>query len=217
MSSATKDWVHVDPNLHDRFILRQRIRPVGNRYELSVAGEADEPVGAPFCLVDQKIFKLKEDIRFNRDDSGDTELMRIEARQRFDPAARYDVVASDGANIGQIQKDFGASLVRSTYRVFDPGGDEIAVATESNRVVAALRRMKLALDVIPIVGFVADLLPIPYHFVFERDGRRLGSHRRRLWMIRDEYLVDMSNDADRTVDRRLVLALAVGMDALQSR
>jgi hypothetical protein len=35
--------------------------------------------------------------------------------------------------------------------------------------------------------------------------------------VRDRYRLDVSGDADRVVDRRVVLALAVGMDALQAR
>jgi hypothetical protein len=35
--------------------------------------------------------------------------------------------------------------------------------------------------------------------------------------FRDTYTIDMTADRDRTVDRRLVLAVAVGMDALQAR
>jgi hypothetical protein len=45
----------------------------------------------------------------------------------------------------------------------------------------------------------------------------LGSHRRHIGKLRDVYTIDMSGDPDRTVDRRLILAIAVGMDALQAR
>jgi hypothetical protein len=45
----------------------------------------------------------------------------------------------------------------------------------------------------------------------------LGSHRRHIGKLRDVYTIDMSGDPDRSVDRRLVLAIAVGMDALQAR
>jgi uncharacterized protein YxjI len=70
---------------------------------------------------------------------------------------------------------------------------------------------------IPYVGNVADWLPIPYHFVFVRDDRVLATNTRRAWKIRDTYTIDLSGDSERTLDRRLVLATAVGMDALQAR
>ena len=76
-----------------------------------------------------------------------------------------------------------------------------------------------AVGFIPYVGDYADWLPIPYHFDFVRDGDVLGSHERRtgLFKFRDVYDIDMSGDPQRTLDRRLVLANAVGMDALQAR
>jgi hypothetical protein len=45
----------------------------------------------------------------------------------------------------------------------------------------------------------------------------IGSHRRHLWKFMDIYTIDMGGDPERAVDRRLILAIAVGMDALQAR
>jgi uncharacterized protein YxjI len=204
----------VDPNEHDRFILRQRFRPVVNEYEFSLPrGNGEEP-GPPFCFVRQRRFTFKEDIRFYGDDSSSVELMRIKARQRFDPRARYDVTASDGGKIGEIQKVFGASLLRSTYRLYDATGAEVATAGEQSLPVALLRR---AVGFVPYLENVADWLPIPYNFTFERNGAVLGTHRRHIGKLRDVYTIDMSGDPERSVDRRLILAIAVGMDALQAR
>ncbi len=204
----------VDPNEYDRFILRQRFRFVVNEYEFSLPGPDGEKPGQTFCFVRQRPFKFKEDIRFYRDESRTIELMRIKARQRFDPRARYDITAADGSKIGEIQKVFGASLLRSTYRLYDASGNEVATATEKNLIVALFRRL---VGFIPYVENVANWLPIPYHFVFERNGTELGSHRRHLWKLMDVYTIDLSGDLERSIDRRLILATAVGMDALQAR
>src|SRR3954471_1856690 len=119
----------VDPNTHDRFVLRQRIRPVINQYEIWLAGEDGEPA-EPVFFVEQARFKFKEDIRFYADDTKQVVLMRLKARQRFDPRARYDVADERGGKIGEIQKVFGESLLRSTYRLYDASGAEVAVARE---------------------------------------------------------------------------------------
>jgi uncharacterized protein YxjI len=203
----------IDPNAYDRFVLRQRIRLVINQYEFSLPVDGDKP-GEPFCFVEQKRFKFKEDIRFYTDDTKEHELMRIKARQRFDPRARYDVTAADGTKIGEIQKVFGKSLIRSTYQLFDASGAEVAVARERNMFVALFRRF---VGLVPYVGDFADWLPIAYHFDFIRGEEKLGSHNRQLWKLRDVYTIDMSGDPQRTIDRRLILANAVGMDALQAR
>jgi uncharacterized protein YxjI len=201
--------VAIDPNQHDRFVLRQRFAMVINRYEFSLADDGDQP----FCFVEQARFKFKEDIRFYTDDSKSTELLRIKARQRFDPRATYDVTGADGHKLGEIQKVFGRSLFRSTYAINSPNGT--VTAQEQNPVVALFRRL---VGFIPYVGDFADWLPIPYHFEFrDAEGDLLGHHRRRIGTMRDVYDIDMSPDSGRAVDRRLVLAIAVGMDALQAR
>jgi uncharacterized protein YxjI len=199
--------VAVDPNQHDQFVLRQRIKLVINQYEFSLAD--GEP---PFCFVEQARFKFKEDIRFYADDSKAVELLRIKARQRFDPRATYDITGPDGTKIGEIQKVFGASLLRSTFAIRD-SSSEIR-AREKSLAVALFRRL---IGFVPYIGGYADWLPIPYHFTFERDGKEVGVHRRRIGKFRDVYDIDFTADPERTVDRRMVLAAAVGMDALQAR
>jgi uncharacterized protein YxjI len=198
----------IDPNQHDRFVLRQRIRPIVNQYEFSLAENGDQP----FCFVQQARFKFKEDIRFYTDESKSVELMRIKARQRFDPRATYDITGADGTKIGEIRKVFGASLIRSTYEISSPTAT--VTAQEQNLLVALFRRL---VGFIPYVGDFADWLPIPYHFDFLRDGQVVGTHKRRIGKFRDIYDIDISADPERALDSRLVLAAAVGMDALQAR
>ena len=203
----------VEPNEHDRFILRQRIRPVVNQYEFFLP-DGDGSLGAPITFVEQARFKFKEDIRFYTDESKQHELMRIKARQRFDPRARYDVTTPEGQKIGEIQKVFGKSLLRSTYTLFDAQGNEVATATEKSLAIALFRRL---IDFVPYIGDFGNWLPIPYHFDFKRGDTVLGTHSRQAWKFRDTYTIDMSGDPQRTLDRRLILAIAVGMDALQAR
>ena len=207
-------FAQVDPNQHDRFILRQKFRFVVNEYEFSLPAPGSETPGQPFCFVRQKPYKFKEDIRFYTDSNQSVELMRIKARQRFDPRAKYDVVAADGTRIGYIQKVFGKSLLRSSYELYGADGNEVAFVTEKSLAVALLRRL---VGFIPYIENVANWLPIPYDFVFLRGDTVLGSHRRQLWKLMDVYTIEMDNDPERTIDRRLLLAIAVGMDALQAR
>jgi len=203
----------IDPNDHHVFLLRQRFTLAINRYEFFLPGPDGEP-GEALCFVEQKRFKFKEDIRFYTDATKTQELMRIKARQAFDPRATYDVTDDIGGTIGAIQKVFGASLLRSTYRIIGPDGTELAITTEKSLPIAIVRRV---VGFIPYVENVANWLPIPYHFVFKRGEEIIGDNTRQMWKLRDNYRIDMSADSARTVDRRLVLAISVGMDALQAR
>ena len=109
---------------------------------------------------------------------------------------------------------FGKSLLRSTYTLFDASGTEVATVREKNLFTALFRRL---VGLVPYVGDYADWLPIPYDFEFRAGEQVIGTHRRRRWKWRDIYDMDLSADTQRVLDRRLVLATAVGLDALQAR
>lgn len=186
----------------DVFVIEQLIRPMVNLYKVSADGQ-------PVAFVRQKRMAIKEDIRFFADESETEEVFRLKARSLFEMAGAYDVTAGD-ERIGAIQKVFAASLLRSTWRILDGEGGELAAAFEKSVPVALLRR---AIDFVPY----GDFIPIPFHFTIAGvDGDVIGELRRD-YAIRDRYTLDLSRDTTRTIDRRLAIALAVGLDALQSR
>jgi hypothetical protein len=200
----------VDPGLRDRFFIQQRVRPMVNQYEVSTLAEDGKSPLEQVCFVEQKRMKLKEDLRAFTDESKTTEVFRIKARQVFDPRARYDVTDPADQPLGQLQKVFGRSLLRSTWRLHDAEGNELGWARERSMFVALFRRLA---GFIPYVG---DFIPVPYHFDYFVGEERIGGLERILG-VRDRYRLDVSGDAERKLDRRVVLALAVGMDALQAR
>ncbi len=198
----------IEPNEHDAFVVKQKFSLVVNEYDIEL------PDGGQVAFVRQKPFAFKEELRFSPGRGVDQTLLTMKARSRFDPTATYDVNGPDGASVGIVRKAFGASLLRSTWVLESPEGTEIATARERKVWVALFRRM---VGFVPYVGAVADFLPIPYDFVFFQDEQELGHFRRRRGSLRDSYDLDLSHDVKRTLDRRLVLAVAVGLDALQAR
>ena len=193
----------------DRFLVKQLIRPLVNLYEVFALAPGSDQPGEQVAFVRQKRAALREDIRAFRDATEQEEVFRIKARSVVDIAGRYDVTDPAGSRLGTLEKVFGKSLLRSTWRVLDPEGAEVLTAAESSIAVAIGRRVK---DLLPL----GELLPLPYHFSFDRDGRRVGELR-RVSGLRDRYTLDVSGDVERSVDRRLAIALAVALDALQAR
>jgi uncharacterized protein YxjI len=105
---------------------------------------------------------------------------------------------------------FKQSLLRSTWTVRDGNEDELMIARERSLFGAIARR---AIDFVPDIG---GLIPIPYNFDFLADGSVVGGMDRK-FQLRDRYIVDVGGDHDKRVDRRLVIALAIGLDSLQNR
>jgi hypothetical protein len=193
----------TDPFAHDRFLVEQLIRPIANLYLVTPLAAGDSPAGGPVAFVRQKKLAIKEDIRVFADETESVELFRIKARRVLELGGRYDVTTPDGARIGVLEKVFGKSLLRSTWRLLDADEQEVATAQERSLVLAVARR-------------VIDQLPIPYNFDIAVDGRRVGGMTRK-FQLRDRYVLDLTDDPDRRIDRRVAVALAIGLDTLQNR
>jgi uncharacterized protein YxjI len=194
----------------DRYLVDQVIRPIANLYRITPLAAGETPVGPPVAYVRQKKLAIKEDIRFYADEQETEELFQIKARNILDlGGSRYDVYAGQ-KQIGALEHQFRASLVRSTWRVRDASNQEIAVARERSLVLAVVRRI---IDFVPDYG---ALIPIPYNFDVLIEGKTVGSLNRKL-KLRDNYVLDLSGDTARRLDRRLAIALAIGLDTLQNR
>jgi len=206
---------------HERaFIIDQPFNLFVNRYHVCLPGDANFAPGERVAFCRQKPFALKEDLRVFTDDSMTQEIFRIKARRVIDIGGRYDVVDADGAPLGALERRARESLLRTTWAILDVEGQPLAVVRERSAGVAAVRRAQNVLEFVPIigglVGLVMDLLPIPYHFdLTSVDGRAIGNHTRKLgW--RDRYRIELT-DPDQPIDTRMLMALGIGLDALQSR
>ena len=76
--------------------------------------------------------------------------------------------------------------------------------------MAILRR---GIDFVPDFG---GLIPIPYNFDILSGEQVIGKMDRK-FQLRDRYVLDLSGDPDKKLDRRLAIALAIGLDTLQNR
>ena len=194
----------------DRYLVDQLVRPIVNLYRVTPLAAGETPAGPPVAYVRQKKMAIKEDIRFYADEGETQELFRIKARSMFDiGGARYDVNVGE-ERIGVLDHMFKQSLLRSTWTVRDGTEDELMIARERSLFGAIARR---AIDFVPDIG---GLIPIPYNFDFLADGTVVGGMDRK-FQLRDRYIVDIGGDHDKRVDRRLVIALAIGLDSLQNR
>jgi uncharacterized protein YxjI len=128
----------------------------------------------------------------------------------IDIGGRYDITDPSGTRIGVLEKVFGKSLLRSTWRILDAEEQEVAGAQERSMPMAILRR---AIDFVPDFG---GLIPIPYNFDIHVNGDVVGRMDRK-FQLRDRYVLDLAGDTEKRIDRRLAIALAIGLDTLQNR
>ncbi|RZU34591.1 hypothetical protein [Blastococcus saxobsidens] len=195
------------PMVVPQFFVKQRFTVMVNRYEIR-AMNPDGSEGQLIALAQQKRMKIREEVIFYSDESKTRRVFSFKARQRLDVHAEHDVLDEYGTVIGYFRKQFGASLLRSTWNLSAPGVD--AVGQERNQFIAVLRRIW---GFIPYLGNV--WVPFLFHFDFvdQATGRPVMSSQKKIG-IRDSYTVTVP---DPQLDFRVAAAMAVALDALQSR
>jgi uncharacterized protein YxjI len=195
------------PMVVPRFFIKQRVTVMVNRYEI-VAANPDGTEAHLLAFAEQKRMKLREEVTFFADESRSRAVFSFKARQRLDVHAEHDVFDEYGTVLGSFSKQFGASLLRSTWNLSAPGLQ--AVGRERRPVIAILRRIW---DFIPYIGDV--WVPFVFHFDFvdtASGATVLVSERQKA--IRDRYEVTVP---DPRLDFRVAASMAVALDALQSR
>ena len=181
-----------------QFVVRQKITLMVNRYQI-FGSNPDGSQGPLMALAEQKRMAFKEQVTFFTDESKTRPVFGFKARKRLDLNAGYDITDENGQQIGFFKKDFGASLLRSTFHVEGPG--YAGTGQERNQVVALLRRFTNL-----------SFLPVHFDFVDPQGNILLSSNRR--FSIGDRYDVAVP---DQRVDFRVAAAIAVGLDALMAR
>jgi uncharacterized protein YxjI len=195
----------------DRFLVQQVFKPIANEYRISLPAEGSTDEADPVLYVKQKRMKIKEDIRFRLTPDEGPHLFMIKSKSVYEFRGRHEVLDADGAVIGLLEKSFGKSLLRSHWRVRGPGGDELFEAHESSLIVALVRRLSdIGIDWLELLSW------LPFNFTLRRDGEPVASYKRILGKVRDRYVLELT-PALAGVDRRLVLAFAIALDALQDR
>lgn len=179
----------------DQFAVKQRLTMMVNRYEIHALDGAGAE-GPVLAMAQQKRMAFREQVTFFADEDRTVPVFSFKARQVMDLGATYDVFDAGGRPIGLFRKDFAKSLLRSTWHL--ESGGPTAVGQERNAAVAIIRR-------------VQDVIPLAFHF--DPQGQLVMSSERR-WGLRDRYVVKVPGAR---LDSRVAAAMAVALDALQSR
>ncbi|TKV29072.1 hypothetical protein FDK12_05325 [Arthrobacter sp. NamB2] len=188
------------------FTVTQKITMMVNRYEIRTAGDDGRP-GVLLAFAQQKRTAFREHVTFYSDESRAMPLFSFTARQRLDIGATYDVLDAAGQPIGSFRKDFGASLLRSTWHLDAPGVR--ATGSERSMGVALGRRLW---EMLPVLEAIPS--PFRFHFDFVDQAGEVVLTSERGQSLRDRYLVTVPGAR---IDGRVAAAMAVALDALQSR
>lgn len=180
------------------YIIRKKVFSVMGA-KLHIYNSSEELV----LFSQMKAFKLKEDIALYTDESMERELLRIKARKMIDLSATYDVYDSEtGESLGALRRKGLKSIVKDEWVILDTRDNEIGFIKEDSVFMALLRR-------------VITLIPQKYNV--EIGGTVIPAFRQNFNPFVTKIIADFSEDRKGVLDRRIGLAAAVLLCAIEGK
>lgn len=164
-----------------------------------------DPASRLVMFSEQKMFRLREDIRVFSDESKSQEVLSIKARQIMDFSAAYDVVDT-GMNqkVGALRRKGLQSLLRDEWEVLDANDNVIGKLFEDSMGLALLRRLVLG-----------SWLPQNYDITVGE--ARVADLKQNFNLFRYELNLDFSMDAGHLLDRRLGIAAGILLATVEGK
>jgi uncharacterized protein YxjI len=184
---------------HPNYLLKRQAIALTGKFRVY------DPLGNLVLFSEQKMFRLREDIRVYSDENKTQEVLAIKARQIVDFSAAYDVVdAAYNQKVGTLRRKGLSSILRDEWQVLDVNDNVVGKLFEDSVALALLRRLLLG-----------SLLPQNYDMTFGET--RVADLRQNFNLFRYELNLDFSMDTNRLLDRRLGIAAGILLAAVEGK
>ena len=184
---------------HNQYLIRRQVFALTGKFRVY------DPSENLLLFSEQKMFRLREDIRVYSDESKTQEVLTIKARQIIDFSAAYDVMDSlTGEKVGVLRRKGWRSMLRDEWEVLDENDQVRGMLFEDSVGLAMLRRFLLG-----------SLLPQNYDITLGEV--RVGDLRQRFNLFRYELDLDFNMDPLRTLDRRLGIAAGILLATVEGK
>jgi len=150
----------------------------------------------------------KRHVTFYRDESKRERLLDILQDKKFQPITMtYTVRDARGRPLARLGKNWLFNMIRKRWYVWAPDGRVLFLAKEDSVILSLLRRF-----LGPLFGLLRT------NFIFLPAGTEdvIGEFKRKFTIL-DRYVLDMTADPQRLMDRRIAVALGVMLDTGERR
>ncbi|HKJ37223.1 MAG TPA: hypothetical protein VJ972_00480 [Anaerolineales bacterium] len=184
---------------HQKYLLKRQVFALAGTFRFY------DPNGNLVMFSQQKMFKLREDIRVFSDEKKSQEVLSIKARQIIDFSAAYDVVdTEENEKVGTLRRKGWSSMLRDEWQVLDANDNQLGTLFEDSMGLALLRRFLLG-----------SWLPQNYDIAFGE--QRVADLKQNFNLFRYELNIDMSMDTENELDPRLGIAAGLLLAAIEGR
>jgi hypothetical protein len=162
-------------------------------------------VGAGFTVG--TAISQKRHVGFYKDDSQKERVLGIIQHKKVQIlTATYTVLDAEGKPLSVLRKNYLYNFFRKRWYCYGPDGRTMCIAEEDSLILSLLRRF---------MGTMFGVLRTNF-IIRDTEGELLGEFNRQFTIL-DRYVLDMSADATRRIDRRVALALGVMLDTGERR
>ena len=167
-----------------------------------------DPTGDVAFYSKLKAFKLREDIRVFAGEDMQREVLHITTKSIFDFSGAYDVVDPiSNERVGALKRrGLKSSFLRDHWDIVDEHGQEIGSIQEDSQFKAIARR---------VVDYATIILP--QGFTAEIGGQPVATFKQHFNPIIQKITLDYSMDTQALLDRRLGIAAAILLCAIEGR
>ena len=184
---------------YDLYTIRKKVLKI-----IGASFHIYNPNGGLEFYVNQKGFKLKEDIRVFTGEDMTQELLSISARNILDISATYDVYeTATGSKIGALRRQGLKSIFKDEWLILDCNDNEVGNIKEDSMALALIRRFLISI--------------IPQTFIGTMQQKKVFEFRQQFNIFVQKIELDFSSDTENILDRRLAIATAVLLCAIEGR
>ena len=181
------------------YLLKRQVFALTGKFR--IYGPQDELL----LFSEQKMFKLREDIRVFSDETKSQELLLIQARSIIDFSAAYDVIdAPYGQKVGTLRRMGLRSMLRDEWEVLDAADNVVGRLFEDSIGLAMLRRLLLG-----------QLLPQNYDVTIGTE--RVADLKQKFNPFAYQLMLDFSMDIGNKFDRRIGIAAAILLATVEGK
>lgn len=188
-----------NPFGYSKYLLRKQFLKVfGGTFRIY------NPSGGLSLFASMKAFKLREDIRIYTDEQKLHEVLVIKARNIIDFSSAYDVWDPVlNVKIGVLKRRGLKSMLKDEWVIMNAADQDIGIIYEDSWLLAILRR------------FITNLIPQKFHG--EIGGSSVFEFQQHFNPFLLKMDLDYSMDVGQQLDRRLGIAAAILLCAIESR
>jgi len=184
---------------HPTYLIRRKIFKL-----LGAAFHIYDPQGNVAFYSKQKAFKLKEDIRVYTGEDMQKEVLTIQAKNIIDFSATYIVFDPiTGTKVGLLKRKGMKSIIKDEWIIMDANEKEIGLIQEDSMMLALVRR------------FLTNLVPQSYEGTI--NGKTICHFKQNFNPFVTKITLDFSMDTDGLLDRRLGIAAAILLCAIEGK